>query len=264
MMNADGTTRKQVSNTGKDIAGFLFSPDEKQVILVMEVNRNHSIAKNNTNLPEATGMVINDLMYKHWDTYVTTAPPPLCGFIRRQRCGETKDLLEGEPYESPMMPFGGMEQLAWSPDSKSIAYTCRKKVGKSYAISRQRHLPLRSEHRNHQEPLKPADYVAPEIEADRSLQHQAVNKPATDCNMVTTKTHSSRPTDATWHGAAWNATATKATVRAFVCSTSKPAKKRMLLKSLKVASTNFVGHRTARTCTLPVCGTAKLRCTPRT
>ena len=79
MMNADGTNRKQVSNTGKDIAGFLFSPDEKQVILVMEVDQNHSIAKNDADLPEATGMVINDLMYKH-------CTPPLCGFIRRQRC----------------------------------------------------------------------------------------------------------------------------------------------------------------------------------
>ena len=34
-----------------------------------------------------------------------------------------------------MKPFGGMEQLAWSPDSKQIAYTCRKKTGLEYAIS---------------------------------------------------------------------------------------------------------------------------------
>src|SRR5690606_8064359 len=40
-----------------------------------------------------------------------------------------------EPYESPMLPFGGMEQLAWSPDSKIVAYTCRKKTGKEYALS---------------------------------------------------------------------------------------------------------------------------------
>lgn len=46
------------------------------------------------------------------------------------------DILEGEPYECPMMPFGGTEQLAWSPpDSKSIAYTCRKKTGMEYALS---------------------------------------------------------------------------------------------------------------------------------
>ena len=34
-----------------------------------------------------------------------------------------------------MRPWGGMEQLTWSPDSKQIVYTCRKKVGKEYAFS---------------------------------------------------------------------------------------------------------------------------------
>ena len=46
-----------------------------------------------------------------------------------------QDILEGEPYESPMKPFGGIEQLAWSPDGKEVAYTCRKKTGLEYAIS---------------------------------------------------------------------------------------------------------------------------------
>ena len=45
------------------------------------------------------------------------------------------DLLEGEPYESPMLPFGGIEQFAWSTDGKSVAYTCRKKVGTEYSKS---------------------------------------------------------------------------------------------------------------------------------
>jgi dipeptidyl aminopeptidase/acylaminoacyl peptidase len=45
------------------------------------------------------------------------------------------DLLEGEPFESPMKPFGGVEQLDWTPDGKTIAYTCRKKTGKEYALS---------------------------------------------------------------------------------------------------------------------------------
>ena len=34
-----------------------------------------------------------------------------------------------------MMPFGGNEQLAWSPNSEQVAYTCRKKVGRDYATS---------------------------------------------------------------------------------------------------------------------------------
>ena len=43
--------------------------------------------------------------------------------------------MEGELFESPMKPFGGIEQLAWNTTSDKIAYTSRKKTGKEYAIS---------------------------------------------------------------------------------------------------------------------------------
>ena len=46
-----------------------------------------------------------------------------------------KDILEGLPYESPMKPWGGIEQLAWSPESDKVAFTCRMKTGLAYAIS---------------------------------------------------------------------------------------------------------------------------------
>ena len=45
------------------------------------------------------------------------------------------DILDGEPYESPMKPWGGIEQLAWNTTSDKVAYTCRKKTGLAYAIS---------------------------------------------------------------------------------------------------------------------------------
>ena len=184
MMNADGTRRKQISHTPKDVAGFLFSPDEKQVILVMEVDQNHAIAKNDADLPKATGMVINDLMYKHWDTYVTTAPHPFVATFDGNSIGSAKDLLEGEPYESPMMPFGGTEQLAWSPDSKQIAYTCRKKVGKDYAISTDSDIYLYELATGKTKNLcKPEGFTPAVVEAERSLQNQAVNQQSSDCNM---------------------------------------------------------------------------------
>ena len=184
MMNADGTSRRQISRAATDVADFLFSPDEKQVILVMEVPQHHSIEAPEADLPEATGMVINALMYKHWDTYVTAVPHPFVAPFDGERVGEAFDLLEGEPYECPMLPFGGVEQLAWSPDSKQVVYTCRKKVGKAYAISTDSDIFLYDLATKQVRNLcKPADYVAPEVEADRSLQHQTVNRPATDCNM---------------------------------------------------------------------------------
>ena len=46
-----------------------------------------------------------------------------------------KDILEGEPYEAPTKPFGGSEELSWSPDGKTLAYSSRKKTGLEYSLS---------------------------------------------------------------------------------------------------------------------------------
>ena len=178
VMNADGTERRQISHTDSDLAGFLFSPDEKKVILVMEVPMNHSIEKKEEDLPLSTGMVINDLMYKHWDTYVTSVPHPFLADFDGQSVTVKGDLLKDEPFECPMMPFGGMEQLAWSPDSKTIAYTCRKKVGKAYAISTDSDIFLHDvETGKVRNICKPEGFNAPEPEhADVSLREQTPNR----------------------------------------------------------------------------------------
>ena len=128
----------------KDIEGFLLSPQGDKIILITQVKTIASTADKHSDLPLASGRVVDDLMYKHWDEWTETAPHPfLCelkssksakGF-KEMEVTNCIDLLEGTPYESPMKPFGGVEQLAWSPDGKTIAYTCRKKAGLEYAVS---------------------------------------------------------------------------------------------------------------------------------
>lgn len=134
-MNPDGSGRRQLSNLEKGIEGFKFSPDGKKVILVSEVQIRKTTAEIYPDLPKASGIVVNDLMYKHWDEWVMTAPHPFVGDFDGANISNLVDILEGEPYESPLRPFGGVEQLAWSTTSDQIAYTSRKKVGKEYAIS---------------------------------------------------------------------------------------------------------------------------------
>ena len=130
----------------KDIEGFLLSPQGDKIILIAQVKTVASTADKHPDLPLASGRVVDDLMYKHWDEWTETAPHPfLCELKEGIANPESQikdleiinciDLLEGTPYESPMKPFGGIEQLAWSPDGKTIAYTCRKKSGLDYAVS---------------------------------------------------------------------------------------------------------------------------------
>ncbi len=182
--NTDGSDAVQLSNVEKDVEGFLLSPDEKKVIFIHSVDTHTSIAKTDEDLPLASGMVINDLMYKHWDHYVKTIPHPFLYTFDGNTVSGGKDILEGEPFECPMLPFGGTEQLAWSPDSKTIAYTCRKKVGKAYAISTDSDIFLYNiEGGTTKNLCKPTDYVAPVVKETESLEHQSVNKPAGDYNM---------------------------------------------------------------------------------
>ena len=131
-MNADGSARKQLTKTDGSVDDFLFSPDQKKVIIIKAVPFHEIIKDKPADLPKTTGRVITDLMYRHWDHYVDSIPHP---FILDLAYGEEYDILEGQPYECPMEPFGGIEQLAWSPDSKFIAFTCRTKTGLAYSIS---------------------------------------------------------------------------------------------------------------------------------
>lgn len=134
-MNPNGTDRKQLTQYDGDIEGFSFSPDGKKLLFIAQVKTVKSTADKHPDLPKATGIIVNDLMYKHWDEWVTTAPHPFVADFDGNGISNVTDILEGEPYESPMKPWGGIEQLAWSPASDKVAYTCRKKTGLAYAIS---------------------------------------------------------------------------------------------------------------------------------
>ena len=134
-MNPDGSGRKQLTQYEGDIEGFSFSPDGKKLLFIAQVKTVKSTADKHPDLPKATGIIVTDLMYKHWDEWVTTAPHPFVADFDGNAISNVTDILEGEPYESPMKPWGGIEQLAWSPSSDKVAYTCRKKTGLAYAIS---------------------------------------------------------------------------------------------------------------------------------
>ena len=182
-MNLSGSARKQLSETEGKVEGFMFSPDRKKVIILKSIDFNEIIQKNPEDLPKASGCVITDLMYRHWDHYVESIQHPFVFSVGDafSIATEGQDILEGEPYECPMEPFGGMEQLAWSTDSKQIAYTCRKKVGLTYSISTDSDIFLYDIEKKEtiKNLCKPTGYEIPEpsYEPTKTLATQAVNAP---------------------------------------------------------------------------------------
>lgn len=184
MMNTDGSNRKCISSEKTDVNGYLFSPDEKHVVLIHDVPTETSIIKNDDDLPKATGMVINELMYKHWDRYVRSVPHPFIANFDGSQITNARDILDGQPYESPMCPFGGIEEFAWSPDSKSLAYVMRKKTGRDYAISTDSDIFLYNLETGKTKNLcKPENYKAPIVNATSSLKHQIQYNENEDYNL---------------------------------------------------------------------------------
>ena len=177
-MNADGTDRRQLTQDKKDIEGYLFSPDGKKVILVKSMPFHEIIKQNPDDLPKATGRLVTDLMYRHWDHYVESIQHPYVADVTATGISEGRDILEGEPYECPMEPFGGIEQLAWSPDSKTVAYTCRKKTGLQYAISTDSDIYLYNIGTGETKNLcKPEGYKSVDADPTHTMRDQAVNSP---------------------------------------------------------------------------------------
>jgi len=186
-MNPDGSARQVIDCGDREPEGFIFSPDGSKVMFVHSIPCSGPVKKAADiykDLPKSSGMLITDLMHKHWDEWVESIPHTFVANIRDGKLVDVKDIMEGEPYECPGKPFGGIEQLAWSPDGKKIAYTCRKKTGVDYATSTDSDIYEYDVETGKTVNLcKPEGYKDPAIKYDESLQHQSINHQEGDLSM---------------------------------------------------------------------------------
>ena len=134
-MNPDGSGRVQISNIDGGITGFKYSPDQTKILYTKDIPVDKGFADLYKGLPLTTGRIENDLMYRHWDTWVDTYSHVFYADYDGTKVWNDKDIMAGEPYESPLAPFGGIEQIDWNPNSKQIAYTCKKLTGKEATLS---------------------------------------------------------------------------------------------------------------------------------
>lgn len=133
--------KRVLSDVPGGISEFTLSPDRSKVMFVTEVDGwARTPDKVYPDLPKADAYRADDLMYRHWDHFTDKIPHTFVADFK-PRCrksittGDSADILVSEPYELPAEPFSGIEQLCWSPDSRYIAYSCRKLTGKVYAYS---------------------------------------------------------------------------------------------------------------------------------
>lgn len=131
------TTR--ISDYKAGINEFTLSPDQSKILFVSTVPGTVKTPKDSDpKLDKAQAYVAEDLMYRHWDHWTTERPQTYVASIEGGKIGEAVNILgeDAGKYELPTEPFGGVEQLSWSPDGKKIAYSCKKvATGREYAFS---------------------------------------------------------------------------------------------------------------------------------
>jgi dipeptidyl aminopeptidase/acylaminoacyl peptidase len=137
VMDADGSSKTKLTDVEGGASNYKISPDGKNILFTKEVKLLKTTADLYPDYPKANVRIIDNLMYRHWDhwtddkfSHVFVAP-----FDGTKITGEAKDIMNGEKYDCPMEPFGGSDDVIWSPDSRKILYVTKKLYGKEYAVS---------------------------------------------------------------------------------------------------------------------------------
>ena len=137
-MQADGSQPKQVSNIKGGIEGFGISPDEKHIYYTQYVHaKDINSADVYDDMSKSKARIYDDLMVRHWNywdkgDYLHIFVADLLA----NGVGEGKDILgKDAAWDAPIAPYFDHAEVAWSPDSKQLAYTCKPLTGTEYAVS---------------------------------------------------------------------------------------------------------------------------------
>lgn len=135
-MQPDGSAKTQVSALDKEINGFEFSPEGSRLFYLQDVKLDTTTQDKYSDLPLAQGRIITDLMYRHWDSWSDYAYSHIfISELKDNNIDPGKDILQDQPFDSPLSPYFDISEISWNADGTMLAYSCKKLKGREYAVS---------------------------------------------------------------------------------------------------------------------------------
>lgn len=122
---ADPASLVRDSNLSSD-GKFLLLDDKVQIRDVKSSDLYPKLDKSNA-------MIYDDLHIRHWDEWDYGMYNHV--MIKNVEADKNIDLLEGMPYHTPTVPFGGPEDYTWNADGSAVVYVCKKLFGTEYVNS---------------------------------------------------------------------------------------------------------------------------------
>ena len=133
-MNADGSEQKEITGL-KDFEIYNISPAADKIYFTRRIKLDQT-PNEKYNLPEANVRIINDLMYRHWNTWNDYSYSHIfVALFDGSSVKEEKDIMLDQHFESPTAPDYDEREIGWSPDGRYIAYTSKRLTGKADAVS---------------------------------------------------------------------------------------------------------------------------------
>lgn len=128
----EGIVRRHLYEDGPDIvtkvdgpvSNLHWSPAGTHFSFTRSVKIEQLVTEKHADLPQANARAYDDLLIRHWDTWHDGTFSHL--FVQDLGTGKAVDLMPTEKVHTPLMPFGGAEQIRWSPDGKELCYTARR------------------------------------------------------------------------------------------------------------------------------------------
>ncbi|HUO86769.1 MAG TPA: S9 family peptidase, partial [Thermoanaerobaculia bacterium] len=129
-----GGEAHQVTDLPLDVANLSLSPDGRRLAFTLEVFVDcddlpctvDRLAERAAEKP--SGRIYEELLFRHWDTWKDGRRSHLftqaLGEAGRT-IGEPVDVSRGLVADVPSKPFGGGEEIAWSPDGTTLVFAAR-------------------------------------------------------------------------------------------------------------------------------------------
>ncbi|MBW8014676.1 MAG: S9 family peptidase [Planctomycetes bacterium] len=125
----DGGEAQQVTSLPLDVSNLVVSADGKHIAFTMQVFPDGSSPEATKKKLDAieesksTGVIYDKVFIRHWDTWKDGRRSHL--FVLPVSGGEAVDVMSGMDADAPTIPWGGTEEIAFSPDGKEIVFSAR-------------------------------------------------------------------------------------------------------------------------------------------
>jgi len=124
----DGGEAGQITDQPLDVANLLVSGDGKHIAFTMEVFPGSSPTQTKEKLDETeekktTGRIYERIFVRHWDTWKDGRRSHL--FVMPTAGDEPVDVMLAMDADTPSKPFGGPEEITFTPDGRAVIFSAR-------------------------------------------------------------------------------------------------------------------------------------------